>query len=238
VDPRCRILVVYTLLVGVLGCRQGDVAIVVGGKADPDSGAVDADDGAPVDSDDDGHDSVSDCDDGDPTIYPGAPEVAADGVDQDCDGVDSLTEYGFRDDEDTTVLVENYIIGNQVVLDAPLVVTHLGMLQRSETSAQVRMALYEDDGGRPAALVAQTGDHTPGLGVNELALEAPVELGAGDVWVMIVAEGAVEIGAGPDELVVYRELDYAAGMPDPFGSSTDYEGPRISVFVSGELPDG
>ncbi len=46
----------------------------------------------PVDADGDGHISVAcggdDCDDTDGSIFPGAPEIPADGIDQDCDGLE------------------------------------------------------------------------------------------------------------------------------------------------------
>jgi MYXO-CTERM domain-containing protein len=41
-----------------------------------------------IDGDGDGVALPTDCDDGDPDVWPGAPEVVADGVDQDCDGGD------------------------------------------------------------------------------------------------------------------------------------------------------
>jgi hypothetical protein len=43
------------------------------------------------DADGDGFGDATDCDGTDATIFPGAPEVSADGVDQDCDGADACT---------------------------------------------------------------------------------------------------------------------------------------------------
>jgi len=52
---------------------------------------------SPRDSDGDFYNVLVDCDDNNLSIYPGAPEILADGIDQDCDGVD---QYGEDKDGD------------------------------------------------------------------------------------------------------------------------------------------
>lgn len=211
----------------------GDVGIVVApSDDDDDSGSI----AANLDADDDGFDGARDCDDTDPTVYPGAPEVAGDGIDQNCNGADALLGYGHRDDEGTTALVADFIIGNRIEVADALRVTHLGVLVR-EPFGELRLAVYADDGGRPAALVAQTGPTLATAGVGEIPVIEPVVLEPGLWWVQVVASETVPIGAGPDELVVYTDHDFDAALPDPYGVASDYVGERISLFLTGELPE-
>ena len=220
-----------------VACRQGDISIVTpGGKTSDSGGTTGGTTDPPVDADSDGFHADDDCDDNDDSVYPGADEVADDGIDQDCDGVDSLTVYGHRDDEGETSLVAGFLIGNLITLDAPLRVTHLGYTGRSEVSAQTRLAIYAHDGGRPAELVAETAPSDVIVGVHEVPVLTPVELAAGQWWVQLVTSADAPIAAGPDELVVYRDWAFDDALPDPYGTGSDYEGPRMSVFVVGAVP--
>lgn len=223
------------LLVSLLPACGGDVGIVVAGGGDDDA----SDSGLPTDPDQDG-DGVrasQDCDDFDADTYPGAPEVAEDGIDQNCNGADALLEYGFRQDEGATTLVEGFLFGNRVTLDDALTVEQMGVLVRNANAATIRMGVYRSDGGRPTELMAETAPTAAVDGVQQVPLVQPVTLEEGDWWVQIIAEQAVEIGAGDDTLLMYREWPASDPLPDPYGTATDYEGPRASLFVSGSLPE-
>ena len=221
------------LLAFTLSACGGDVGIVVAGGGDEAS-----DSGLPTDPDQDG-DGVrasQDCDDFDPDTYPGAPEVAEDGIDQNCNGADALLEYGYRDDESSTTLVEGFLFGNKVTLDDALTVEKVGVIIRTANGASVKLAVYEHDGGRPTALVGETGPAAAVDGVMELPLLSPVTLEEGEWWVQIISDVAVEIGTGEEALLAYRDWPFDGPLPDPYGTATEYDGPRVGLFVAGALP--
>ena len=213
-------LLVLTLALALCGCSDG---------------AFDTD---PIpDEDGDGFDEREDCDDRDAAAYPGAPETADDGVDQDCDGLDSLTVHGHRDDADSTTLVAEFIIGNAIEVTNDLRVSHLGFAVRQDSPpGRARIALYSDDVGRPTDLIAYGEVDALVQGANEVELAEPVVIEAGAWWVQLITSDTVEIGAGPDEMVVYRDLLFSDPLPDPYGVGSDYVGPRISLFLVGDLP--
>jgi len=205
----------------LFACGTGDISVVAP---------------RPADDDGDGYVVDEDCDDHNADAWPGAPEIADDGIDQDCDGLDALTVFGHRDDTDSTALTPDFLIGNVISTDNALTVTHLGFTARWP-KGEVKLALYSSDGGFPADLVAETGAAVATEGVNEVALTAPVTIEDGDWWVQIVSSEYIEIAAGEDERIVYRESLWSDPLPDPYGPGSDYTGARISLFVMGDLPD-
>ena len=60
---------------------------------------------AQTDNDGDGAFTPQDCDDNDSTIYPGAPEIPADGIDQDCDGADACYQDLDGDGYGSTIVI-------------------------------------------------------------------------------------------------------------------------------------
>lgn len=200
----------------------GDVGIVAPGNQDADQDGVFSD---------------QDCDDTDPSVFPGAQEIGDDGIDQDCDGTDALTEYGHRDDLETTFLQDSFLIGNRVTFDEPLTVTHLGLAVREPADALFRLALYTSDGGRPSALLVETAPSGLTEGVNEIPVLKQVTVDAGDYWLLGVTDVGVGVSAGEVELVVYTEFAFSEPFEDPIPTMWDYEGPRLSFFAVGEIPE-
>jgi hypothetical protein len=204
----------------LFACDNGDISLIT-----PSA----------VDEDEDNYTVDEDCDDHDASIFPGAPEVPDDGIDQDCNGLDAFTLFGHRQDTETTVIAPGFVIGNAIEVHNALRVTHLGFTARSPAE-NARLALYESDGGFPARLHASTDVFEVVQGVNELPLDVPIDIEPGTWWLQISASEYTEIAAGPSELVAYRELSWDAPFSDPYGIPTEYDGPRISLFLMGELP--
>lgn len=198
-------------------------------------GGVDVIPATTPDRDEDGFDADEDCDDRDPDTWPGAPEIPDDGVDQDCDGEDALTAFGFFDDAESTTYTPGYLLGNQIEVGNELMVTHLGFVARW-ADGEMKAGLYADDEGLPGALVAYTEASTYEAGLVELPVVQTVLLEPGSYWVQLATSGGVEIGAGPDATVAYVDHAFEDPIPDPHPEPLTYEGPRLAVFVTGELP--
>lgn len=191
-----------------------------------------------LDEDGDGYGVEEDCDDTDAAIWPGAPEVAEDGVDQDCDGVDSLTSFGHRDQAGSLWTVADFIVGVQVEVSNPLVVEGLGV-DLTQADGNLRLGLYEQVAGFPAALLAGTEATASVEGEQLVDVVEPVLIEPGTYWVQVLVDADVTLAASESELVTltYSDQLFVDGLPDPYGFATDYEDFRPSFWVEGSLPD-
>lgn len=166
----------------------------------------------------------TDCDDNDPQSYPGAEEVVADGIDQDCNGTDATEELsGTLDLWDgssygTTSAGQCFLL--QVELSRPQTLTHIGAaVQVNSTSDLFDLAVYTDDGANnPQDLLAVITDTALVTGENELALDSPISVSAGKLWVGICNEATYANGISRTGSRVAIQ-NGTSTAPDPFGSS-------------------
>ncbi len=78
----------------------------------------------------------------------------------------------------------NFILGVDFTLSQTGVIQSLNMIGNG-TGANFQMAIYNDNGGVPNNLVAETALSTVGNGINSLPV-TPTQLAAGEYWIMAV----------------------------------------------------
>jgi hypothetical protein len=128
----------------------------------------------------------------------------------------------------------NYLLGQKLTLDEDASLEGFGVITKSP-DAVVRFALYADGGGFPTNLLVESEASEPLLvGVNEVGLLSdPVDLAAGDYWVMAVYAGRIFVGEDPSTQVrtFYRAMNAAADMPATFGGGSSYMDNPFNYYV-------
>ncbi|MCB0073825.1 MAG: hypothetical protein KDE20_20295 [Caldilineaceae bacterium] len=81
----------------------------------------------------------------------------------------------------------NLLIAQETQLDTPATIASLSFYV-TQTSGQLRLGIYADNGGNPGALLAQTAAFTPGVGWNTRPVLAPAHLAPGTYWLAYLAQ--------------------------------------------------
>ncbi len=111
-------------------------------------------------------------------------------------------------------------------------VTHLGLIN-FDTSAQVRLALYEDIGGTPGNLVVATAATALVAGHQEIPVTA-TPIPAGNYWVGMVFDNSLNVRGDLSGGNGYRFAShpFADPLPDPFPAvNTFFADRRLNLFV-------
>jgi hypothetical protein len=111
-------------------------------------------------------------------------------------------------------------------------VTHLGLIN-FDTTAQVVMALYEDDGGSPGNLVVTTAATSLVVGQQEIPV-SPTVISAGSYWVGAVYDNVLNVRGAVTGGNGYRFAThlFADPLPDPFPAiHTFFADRRLNHFL-------
>jgi len=159
--------------------------------------------------------TAADCDDTDPKVV--------------CFHVGNDAEFA-----DSSSHSPDYLLGTLLVVPADMTVTAMGVIGKSATG-NVRMALYTDSSGAPDAFVMETASTAVPVGVLEVPLAKPVDIPAGNYWIMGIFDVTASIGiAFPKaEIVQYRSLSYGDPMPGTFGTPSTYTGQVFNYYIVG-----
>ena len=97
------------------------------------------------------------------------------------------------------------------------------------------MALYTDSGGAPDTLVMETKSTAVPVGALEVDLSKPVDVPAGNYWIMGIFDVSASVGIAfpASEVVQYRSLSYSDPMPATFGTPSTYTGQLFNYYIIG-----
>ena len=130
----------------------------------------------------------------------------------------------------------DFLLGQQVTVSSAMTLSGLG-IGLDSGSGSVVMALYEDDGGTPGELVAQTGSEAVSSGSNALALSGgDVSLAAGDYWLMKVHDDVaylIEDSGSASTETAWTSLSYSTSVPDPAGSVDTLDDHLMALWLIG-----
>ena len=134
----------------------------------------------------------------------------------------------------------NYILAQLVTVGADGVVAGFGASSHYGGFNNVELALYEDNGGAPGALVAYSESTLAGEFDFSLALESSAaQVAAGDYWIAFSGDNSgtsahyLYYDTSVSVTVHYRVLAYGTAWPDPF--STEGTFPVSETIVSVEV---
>ncbi len=129
-----------------------------------------------------------------------------------------------------------FLLGVHFTLSEVGVLHSLNMIG-NETGANLKMAIYDDNGGVPNNLAASTGVSTVGAGVVSLPV-TPVQLAAGDYWIMAIYDSNgsstnhsnTNISAGSN-VVYYKELNFGDPIPNNASAFDSYTGQDFLYYA-------
>lgn len=127
----------------------------------------------------------------------------------------------------------NHLMGQRIHVPNATTLYSFGVDVR-HTGTQASLGLYTDQGGAPAALVAQTGAFTfPRLGRVERPPTQAVQLSPGNYWIMAVYNGTASVGRSTSAAtsVAYRTLSFTGTLPATFGPATFYTAQSFNYYI-------
>jgi hypothetical protein len=180
------------------------------------------------------------------------PDAADANMDSTADGEGiSTVRYGYPDittadewcvldpQEECLPCMADYLLGEEISIDSPLLVTKLGANVLAAGRHMV-MALYTDSGTKPDTMVASTAPTSIVNGSNELPVVDQVRVAAGNYWLMAVYDASTQIAqALPfSTLIWYQSMDFSTALPARFGAragtnAASYTSKYLGYYVVG-----
>ena len=132
---------------------------------------------------------------------------------------------------------KNYLLGTKITVTTGGVLQSLSFDSRTAGTGQVQMALYENVGGLPGNLVAQSGITNIVAGDMNLSVGAGINIAAGDYWIMAVYNvDGDKTGSynnfGDNSLVVrYTSFEIGNAIPTNASGFVSYSGQTFNYWV-------
>lgn len=151
--------------------------------------------------------------------------------------------FGNRDPGFTEVapFSHNYVLGVKYNLPADRVINELNLWGLG-TMARVQMAIYEDNSGKPAKLLASSVIDSVRTGVVSLSI-TPLSLKKGDYWIMAVYERSLRSGhtyykTGVSNSIYYKQHGFGNAIPTDASDFDVYGGQDFQYWASSKTPQG
>jgi hypothetical protein len=149
---------------------------------------------------------------------------------QDCN-IGNENNNGF--DSQSGDFYKNYLLGVKFTLGQAGVLHSLNLLGQG-TGAEVKMAVYDDNGGVPNNLLTQTAAATVGTGLLSLPV-SDIQLTAGNYWIMAIynSDGmhSFRDDSASTNLVYYTSLNWGTALPATAAGFTSYPGQDFTYFM-------
>jgi Bacterial Ig-like domain (group 2) len=127
----------------------------------------------------------------------------------------------------------DFLLGQKVAVTQPIQLTHLALIAKS-AGANVKLALYTDNGSHPDQLVTSTNPTPVVAGPLEIPV-VPTALAAGDYWIMGIYDASANIAVDDDisMQVDYISLPFSSPLPQTFPSPITYTGQHFNYYLKG-----
>jgi len=141
----------------------------------------------------------------------------------------------FTDLGDNSSHAASYLLGSQIDVTIPGVLTDAGIIFRA-SGGNGEVAVYDDTGagGLPGNLVARTGVFpVTSIGDTLIPFTSNPVLPAGTYWMMAVYSTGASVGftTNTDALVAYRSFTTGTVPPATFGTATTYTGQAFNYYL-------